>query len=153
MAVGNYNTLSTFLAVMTAYVLSRWDGYRNRESGMNYSSFLIIGSTLVLAASLGPLALLLFAILYSVGATWFQIGFNSISFNVIENAKNSRERKLEYLTLRELPLALGRFIGIGIFWFGLWRYGDTGLRIALVLLGLSQWGTNYFYSIANGHRK
>jgi len=153
LAVGNYNTLSTFLAVVTAYVLSRWDGYKNRESGMNYSSFLIIGSTLVLAVSLGPLSLLLFGILYSVGATWFQIGFNSISFNVIENAAYSKERKLEYLTLRELPLALGRFVGIGLFWFGLWKYGDTGLRVALILLGLSQWGTNHFYSIANGRTK
>jgi YQGE family putative transporter len=144
LAVGNFNTLQTFLAVVTAYVLSRWEGYQNRRGGMSLSSVLIVISTFVLAVSMGPMALLLFGILYAVGATWFQVGFSAISFNVIEHERDSRQRKLEYFTLRELPLALGRLVGLALFWFGLYRFGGVGLRAALVLLGISQWGTYWF---------
>ena len=145
MAVGNFNTLTTFLAVVTAYVLSRWEGYQKRKSGMAISSGLIVLSTLLLAFSLGPMALLLFGILYTIGVTWFQVGFSAISFEVIENVDDSGKRKLEYLTLREIPLALGRLAGLALFWFGLAQYGDTGIRAALVVLGITQWGS-YAYS-------
>ncbi len=144
LAVGNYNTLATFLAVVTAYALSRWEVYQNRRGGMALSSLLIVLSTLVLAFSLGPMALLLFVILYAIGMTWFQVGFSAISFDVIEKAKDSRKRKLEYLTLREIPLAIGRVLGLSLFWFGQSRFGDMGLRVALVALGLTQWGTYAF---------
>jgi YQGE family putative transporter len=144
LAVGNFNTLSTFLAVVTAYVLSRWEGYQKRKAGMAWSSLLIILSTLILAMSMGALTLLVFAILYSIGATWYQIGFGAISFNVIEHERDSKQRKLEYFTIRELPLALGRLLGLALFWFGLYRFGDIGLRVALVVLGLSQWGAYWF---------
>ncbi len=152
LAVGNFNTLSTFLAVVTAYVISRWDAYQDRRGGMGYSSILIAVSTLVLAVSLGPIPLLLFGILFSIGSTWFLIGFSAISFNVIEKAHKSQERKLEYLTLRELPLVAGRLMGLCLFWYGLSK-GDAGLRIALVLLGLSQWGCYYFSFPPEGKRK
>jgi MFS family permease len=152
LAVGNFNTLSTFLAVVTAYVLSRWEGYQHRKKGMALSSVLIILSTMLLALSLGPMSLLFFAILYTVGVTWFQVGFSAISFDVIEKEDDSRNRKLEYLTLREIPLAIGRLLGLSVFWYGQAKFGDVGLRAALVVLGLSQWGT-FAFSFPKGQRK
>lgn len=153
LAVGNYNTLATFLAVVTAYALSRWEGYQNRRGGMALSSVLIVLSTLVLAFSLGPMALLLFVILYAIGMTWFQVGFSAISFDVIEKAPESPKRKLEYLTLREIPLAIGRILGLSLFWFGQSWFGETGLRVALVVLGLTQWGTYAFSFPKNREKK
>jgi hypothetical protein len=84
-------------------------------------------------------------VLYSVGLTWFQVGFSAISFEAIEGAGESQKRKLEYLTLRELPLFLGRIIGLGGFWWAQSRFGEAGIRVAVFLLGLTQWGT-YAYS-------
>ncbi len=145
MAVGNYNMLSTFLAVVTAYALSRWAHQKHRQTGLAISSGLIVAASLLLAFNMSPLALLLFAVLYAVGVTWFQVGFSAISFEVIEGATGSAKRKLEYLTLRELPLALGRFIGLAVFWAAQARFGEAGIRVAVFLLGLTQWGT-YAYS-------
>ena len=145
MAVGYYNMFSTFLSVATAYALSRWAHQKHREKGLAVSSGLILAACLLLASSMSPMALLLFGILYSVGLTWFQVGFSAISFEAIEGARNSSKRKLEYLTLREIPLLLGRVIGLGGFWWAQSRFGETGIRAAVFLLGLTQWGA-YAYS-------
>jgi YQGE family putative transporter len=145
LAVGNYNMLSTFVAVVTAYSLSRWAQQKHRELGLAVSSGLIVAASMLLAFSMGPLVLLGFAVLYAVGVTWFQVGFSAISFEVIEQAGESHRRKLEYLTLREMPLALGRLLGLAGFWAAQARFGETGLRTAVFILGLTQLGT-YFYS-------
>lgn len=145
MAVGNYSMLYNFLAVVTAYALSRWAHQRHREGGLSVSSVLIIGASILLAFSMTPLSLLLFAVVYSVGLTWFQVGFSAISFEAIEGARESHKLKLEYLTIREWPLALGRIIGLAGFWIAQDRFGETGIRVAVFLLGLTQWGT-YVYS-------
>lgn len=145
LAVGDYNMLSTFLAVVTAYALSRWAESRHRQWGLAASSALIIAASLLLALKMGPLALLLFAVLYNVGLTWFQVGFNAISFDVIEEARDYSKRKLEYLTLREWPLALGRLLGLAGFWAGQAWFGETGIRAAVFALGLTQLGA-YAYS-------
>lgn len=152
LAVGNYNMLSTFLAVVTAYALSRWAEQKHRQWGLAASSALIIAASLVLALSMGPLALLLFSVLYWVGFTWFQVGFSAISFEVIENAPQSAKCKLEYLTLREMPLALGRLLGLAGFWALQAWSGETGIRVAVFILGLTQLGT-YAYSIQRTGQK
>jgi MFS family permease len=152
LAVGNYNMLATFLAVVTAYTLSRWADQRHRNWGMRASSVLIIMASIILSISMGPMALLFFAVLNSTGMTWFQVGFSAISFNVIDKARQSAKYKLEYLTLRELPLALGRLMGLAGFWALELKFGDAGIRIAVLILGLTQLGT-YAYSIQRPETK
>jgi hypothetical protein len=83
-------------------------------------------------------ALIVFAILNSVGVSWFQISFSAASLSVIDGAFEGKKRRLEYLAIRELPLGIGRVVGLLLFLGAQKIYGDMGLRWSFLALGLAQ---------------
>jgi MFS transporter, YQGE family, putative transporter len=136
--VGDYAMISNFLAVLTAYGLSRWATGKNRNGGMWVSSLLIFAACATLSWKVNYLSLLVYAVLNMVGVTWFQVVFGALGFEVVERAREYRKRKLEYLAVRELPLAVGRILGLFLFMFSQSRFGEDGLRWAMLVLGVIQ---------------
>jgi hypothetical protein len=142
--VGVYNMFSNLLAALTAYFCSRWAQNHNRHAGLWISSALIFIGGLFLSWRIDNLTLWAFAILNTIGVTWFLVGFSALSFEAIEKAVDAKNRKLEYLAIREIPLGTGRLIGL---FFLLWcqgRFGEPGLRTVIFLLGLTQLSAAFF---------
>jgi MFS transporter, YQGE family, putative transporter len=142
--VGVYNMLSNLLAVLTAYFCTRWARADNRGRGLWISSWLIFLAGILVSWRIDTFTLWVFAVLNSIGVTWFLIGFSSLSFEAIEKAVDSKKRNLEYLVIREIPLGAGRLAGL---FFLLWcqgRFGETGLRAVIFLLGLTQITSMFF---------
>ena len=136
--VGSYNMISNFLAVLTAYGLSRWAGEEQRRGGIMAASALIFAACAVLGWQVSYFSLLVYAVLNTLGTTWFQVVFNAHSYDVVEKAREAENRKLEYLAVRELPLAVGRILGLSVFLLGQVRFGEAGLRAGLFILGFVQ---------------
>ncbi|MDA8233190.1 MAG: hypothetical protein M0Z31_00005, partial [Clostridia bacterium] len=71
------------------------------------------------------------------------VPMTTISYNIIRNNVVTRDYRIEFLSLREVPLNLGRLIGIGLLvlfinenWSVLWLLWGLGLSqipIAVVL--------------------
>ena len=145
--VGSYNMMGNFLAVLTAYGLSRWAGAKNRHRGLWISSILSCAACVFLAWKINYFSLLAYAVFNAAGLTWFQVAFSALCFVVLEKAKEARQRKLEYLAVRELPLGLGRILGLSIFLLGQSYFGETGLRAALVVFGFMHMGVFFLLPV------
>jgi MFS transporter, YQGE family, putative transporter len=142
--VGSYNMLANFLAVLTAYGLSRWAEEKNRRWGIWVSALLCWAACGFLFWRIDYFSLLAYAVLNAVGVTWFQVGFGALSFEAVEKAREAGERKLEYLAIREMPLGIGRVIGLGAFLLGLSHFGELGLRVSLLAFGFCHMGVFFF---------
>jgi hypothetical protein len=79
------------------------------------------------------------------GATWFQVTYAALSFRVMEKARESESRKLEYLSLRELPLMAGRVLSLSGFLLAWSHFGETGLRTTIFILGICQMSVFLFF--------
>lgn len=142
--VGSYNMLANFLAVLTAYGLSLWAEAKNRGRGMWTSSLLTWAACVLLAWKINYFSLLFYAVFNSAGVTWFQVVFGALSFDAVEKAREAQKRKLEYLAVRELPLWVGRSIGLGALMISQYYLGERGLRLTLFMLGFAHMGVFLF---------
>jgi hypothetical protein len=142
--VGSYNMLSNLIAVLTGYGLSKWATRENRYRGIWTSSALICTASLLLSWKIGVFTLLAFAALNMVGTSWFQVVFGAIGFELMEKAVEYRKHKLEYLTVREIPLGIGRLIGLSFLMIAQGRLGEDGLRLTFLVLGLVQMTVLFF---------
>jgi len=137
LALGSYTMMSHCLALGTATLLTRWAGAKNRAFGLWTSAALAFLACAILSLSITYTTLLLFALFNSVATTWSQVTQSSMAFDIIEKAKAANRRQVEYLVAREVPLGLGRILGLSVFLFGISRFGEAGLRSTLFLLGLT----------------
>ena len=142
--VGGYSMLVNFLAVLTSYGLSLWAKAGNRWKGLWISSWLMGLACVGLFIKINYLTLLIYALLAAAGGTWGQIVFGAFSFTILENAREAKTKRIEYLAARELPLGLGRVLGLSAFLFGQSYFGETGLRTALLILGFAHMGVFLF---------
>ncbi|HET9868951.1 MAG TPA: MFS transporter, partial [bacterium] len=136
--VGAYGMGSNLLAVGASALLAKWVSPGNRDFGVMASCLLMGAASALLTWRMDLAALILFALLNSVGVSWFQVAFSAASLSVIDQAFEGKKRRLEYLTIRELPLGLGRVTGMAIFLGGQQLYGEAGLRWSFLILGLAQ---------------
>jgi hypothetical protein len=93
-----------------------------------------------LAWRLNTHTLLLFTVVAAVASALFQTTFSSYSFDIMEAASGGEKRTLENLTVREIPLNAGRIVGLVFFMASLDRFGETGLRSSLLILGSAHVG-------------
>lgn len=142
--VGTYNMLSNLIAVLTGYSLSRWATRENRYAGLWISSALICTASLLLSWQVGAFTLLAFAVFNMIGTSWFQVVFSAIGFEIMEKAVEYRKHQLEYLAVRELPLGIGRLIGLSFLMLAQGRMGEDGLRLTFLVLGLIQMTVLFF---------
>jgi YQGE family putative transporter len=142
--VGSYNMMANFLAVLTAYGLSLWAEARHRERGLLISSSLAWVACAFLAAGINYISLLGYGLLNAVAVTWFSIVFAAVGFEVLERARSAHRYKLEYLAARELPLWLGRTLGLGAMMLSQHYLGELGLRLSLLVLGGMHMGVFFF---------
>jgi YQGE family putative transporter len=142
--VGSYSMLANFLAVLTSYGLSLWAKAENRWKGLWNSSWLMGLACVGLFFKINYLTLFTYAVLNASGGTWGQIVYGAFSFRILEKARDAQSKRIEYLAVREFPLALGRCMGLSALLAGHAYFGETGLRAALLLFGFVHMGVFLF---------
>lgn len=141
--VGGYSMFCNLLAVLATYALALWAKAENRWRGFWVSSWLMGLACIGLFIQINYFTLLIYAILSSVGNSWFNVVSGGVAFKILERAKEAKTRKLEYLAVRELPLAAGRISSLLVFWFSFDKFGEWGLHTALLVFGFVHM-INYF---------
>ncbi len=142
--VGGYSMFVNFQGVLTTYALSLWAKAGNRWKGLWISSWLLGFAFVGLFIKINYFTFLLYALLVATGGTWGQVVFGAFSFKILEKAREAKSGKIEYLAIREFPLGLGRVLGVVGFLGGLYYFGETGLRTALLVLGFAHMGVFFF---------
>jgi YQGE family putative transporter len=142
--VGGYGTFVNLLGLLTSYALSIWAKAENRWNGLWISSCLVSLASVGLFFKIGYLSLAVYAVLAATGSTWLQVVYGAFSFTVLEKAREAKARKIEYLAAREVPLALGRILGVLLFLQGQSYFGNIGFRTAILVLGAAYMGLFLF---------
>lgn len=138
--VGAYSTFANFLGVLTSYGLSLWAKPENRRQGLWISALLLGMAGVWLSFKVDYLPLLLYAILAMIGGTWLQVVFGAFSFTILSKAREAKKYGVEYLAAREVPLAVGRVLSLICLYVGQFHFGELGLKLAMLFLGLSHMG-------------
>lgn len=144
--VGVYSTLSYLVAVVTAWLVNRKAGAATRSRSLMGASFLDFASVLILLVGIDRWTLLAFTVVYMVAVTWFLVPFSAYSFEFMERASRGRGREMENLTVREIPLNVGRILSVGFFLWAWTRFGDAGLKGCLLFLGVGHVAVWYIFT-------
>ncbi len=142
--VGGYGTLVNALGLLTSYALSLWAKTENRWTGLWVSSCLVSLASVGLFFKINYLTIVIYAVLAATGSTWLQIVYGAFSFTILEKAREAHNYRIEYLAVREVPLAVGRVLGVILFLAGQSYFGSIGFRLAILILGSAYLGTFLF---------
>ncbi len=145
LTVGNYDMLTQFILLVMGYILALVARPENRSRILGLSAWIDVAGVGLLAWRLDVNTLLMFMVLYSVALALFKVSFSSYSFNIMEVA-GGPGRTLENLAVREIPLSVGRILGLMVFMFAVGRFGETGLRASLFFLGSAHVGVWWILS-------
>jgi YQGE family putative transporter len=142
LAVGAYDMLVQGIMLAMTYALSRVATRENRGKGLGLSGWLDVVGVSLLAWRLDTTTLLIFTMLLGVSGALFQVTFTSYSFDIMGAATGDerQRRTLENLTVREIPLNLGRIVGLAIFQVCSSYFGEMGLRMSILFLGSAHVG-------------
>jgi YQGE family putative transporter len=146
MTVGAYSAFGFVVAVATAWWVNRKAAAATRARSLMGASFLDFASVLILLFGIDRVSLLAFTVTYMVAVTWFLVPFSAYSFEFMERASRGRGREMENLTVREIPLNLGRIAGVLFFLAGWRAFGDAGLKVCLLVLGVGHVAVWYIFT-------
>jgi len=145
LTVGSYDTLTQMIRLVMGYLLVRIATSSNRAKGLGLSAWTDVLGVTLLVWRLDVHTLLAFTVLFAFALSLFQVTFSSYSFDIMSAAGGPR-RTLENLTVREIPLGLGRILGLLIFMVAQDRFGEVGLKAALWVLGAAHVGVWWILS-------
>lgn len=114
-SLGVFNTAAEIISMLAFYVLAKYSipDYRIRIFAIG-SVGILIGSLLISAFPM-IVTLVLFAIIQPVSMNMISTSMNAMIYASIEKDPQYKEKRLDYIIIREIPLGVGRIIGVAMF--------------------------------------
>lgn len=121
--LGMFNTAAELVSIVAFFVLAKFSNpdYRITIFAMGAVSILL-GSILLSALPIF-LSLAIFAIIQPVSMNMIDTSMNAMIYESIEKDPHYKEKRLDYIIIREIPLGMGRIIGVLLF-LGMRKYFD-----------------------------
>ncbi|PWT99401.1 MAG: hypothetical protein C5B52_10695 [Bacteroidetes bacterium] len=114
-SLGVFNTAAEIISMLAFYALAKYSipDYRIRIFAIG-SVGILLGSVLI---STFPMivTLVLFAIIQPVSMNMISTSMNAMIYASIEKDPQYKEKRLDYIIIREIPLGIGRIIGVAMF--------------------------------------
>lgn len=114
-SLGVYNMAAEIVAIIAFYVLAKFSNPKYRMAIFAIGSISIFLSSVLLAASQVFISLIIFGIVSPVAQNMITTSMNAMIYESIEKDPYYKERRLDYIIIREIPLGVGRIIGVFIF--------------------------------------
>lgn len=136
LSLGWFTTLFSIVGMLSSWWFAKRIHHRNRR--LMY----FLGGLGIAAVSVGlaiwPIfgMLVVFGIVTSISQNAVGIPFISMTYEAIEADPSYREKRLDYIIAREIPLGAGRMLSLGCFiWIGQSLSDASILSITLAVLG------------------
>jgi MFS transporter, YQGE family, putative transporter len=114
-SLGVFNTAAEIVSMLAFYLLAKFSipDYRIRIFAIG-SVGILLGSVLI---SVLPMivTLVLFAIIQPVSMNMISTSMNAMIYASIEKDPEYKEKRLDYIIIREIPLGIGRILGVAMF--------------------------------------
>lgn len=137
LGLGVFAFVAGAFGLASSYLAGRIIGKDNRRQMFRYGMWALALSTAVLAITQKLWALVLFGLFEAAFNPWFGIPFNSFQFSIMDKDPNIQRNRAEYISLREVPLNLGRIISTGVFLYLTIGPGLSQTALRLYLIGLT----------------
>ncbi|MBI5957266.1 MAG: MFS transporter [Chloroflexi bacterium] len=130
--LSRYSMVMSTVTLLAAFTVGRMLTAERRVR------FYFLGASFSLIASLilviwsGKPGFLLYGLLFNAASPLRDIPTNTISYEVIDDLNRQRGMRFTYVIAREVPINLGRLVGIGLFLL-LYRYAQSDWVIKLLI--------------------
>lgn len=114
-SLGVYNTAAEVVAIIAFYVLAKFSNPKYRIAIFAIGSISIFISSVLLSAIPVLVSLIIFGIVSPVATNMINTSMNAMIYESIEKDPKYKERQLDYIIIREIPLGVGRIIGVFLF--------------------------------------
>lgn len=115
LSLGGYNTFAALMGLLTSLWLAKISAPERRMKIYIIGAFLVSISSISLSIKPVFWMLVIYAVLFVIGSNLMNTTLNAWMYASIEFDQKFDERRLDYIVVREIPLGLGRMIGIGLF--------------------------------------
>lgn len=134
--MGKYTVLLSVIGMVATYIIGRIINHRNRLQAILIGGVMITLSTVAVAVSGNPVSVLLFTLAGAVFNPLWSIPFGSITFQVIDRMPDAATKRIEYISVREIPLGIGRIISLVLFLLIADQLKDEmSIRLSVLLIG------------------
>ncbi|WP_019243167.1 MULTISPECIES: MFS transporter [Bacillus] len=115
LSFGGYNTFAAFMGLMTSLWLAKISSPKLRMKIFTIGSILLAASSIWISLSPTFWTLVIYAVLSVIGLNMMNTTMNAWMYASIEFDPKFEERRLDYIVVREIPVGLGRIMGIALF--------------------------------------
>ncbi|UNJ81179.1 MFS transporter [Metabacillus dongyingensis] len=115
LSLGVYNTAAEIVAIAAFYVLAKFSNQKYRLAIFAIGSVSIFLSSVLLSALPVFISLVIFGIVSPVAMNMITTSMNAMIYESIEKDPQYKEKRLDYIIIREIPLGVGRIIGVFLF--------------------------------------
>lgn len=138
MGIGTYSLITSGISLVAYYLGGRFIAKKHRKRSMLFSSIVMLLAILLLF-SLTYTKLIIYGIMISLAYPLLVVPLLSMSYDVIGQAPQAAEWRIEYVVARELFLNAGRITSIFVFILGISLFDtETVFPYIILLLGSTQ---------------
>jgi YQGE family putative transporter len=134
--LGSYTALVSALGLGGSYLAGRLTTPSTRRRNLLLGACAVGAGILVLALRVDYTTLLIYGCITALMQPFFDIPYSSVQFMVFGTSKRLERRRADSLTLREVPMAIGRILGNGFLFFFVSAANTPALKAFMVVVGL-----------------
>ena len=130
-----YSAMVALVGLVSSVVLAARSQARHRLRTYTLGALLLCTASIGLALVQEPAMLVVYGIASAIGMNTITTCEMAWSYAAIESTPGYEQHKLDYIVVREIPLGLGRMVGVGLFVLLHTRFENQVLALAFVLFG------------------
>jgi MFS transporter, YQGE family, putative transporter len=115
LSLGGFTTIISFIGVVSSFLIGKYIANGNVKGAILIGGIITFMATLVLVLNTSVVTVILYGILTNIFNYLWLIPVALIQYHVAQRATMNEEAIGDYMIAKELPLALGRILGIFIF--------------------------------------
>lgn len=112
-----YQSSVKIFTIVALYLLVKRTNYDDRIKIYSIGAILLFLSSLLVSVEQSILALAIYGMVSTIAINMYSTPLNTMIYEAIERDKDYEKRKLDYIIIREIPLGIGRMIGVLLFLF------------------------------------
>ncbi|MBC7681744.1 MAG: hypothetical protein H7172_05375 [Ferruginibacter sp.] len=134
-AFGAYSAMVALVGLVSSMALATHSLARHRLRTYTVGALLVCAASIALALVQQPGMLVVYGVASAIGMNTITTCEMAWSYAAIESAPDYAQHKLDYVVVREIPLGIGRMVGVGLFLLLNSQFESQVLTLGFVLFG------------------
>jgi MFS transporter, YQGE family, putative transporter len=136
MAIGNFSLINSGVSFIAYFIASRYIKKSMRKKSILLGGILLYTAVLLIAIDISYGKLLTYAALIAIAYPILLVPYVSLTYDIIGNAWNAAEMRIEYIVVREVFIHFGRIVSILGFMAAVVFFNEKeSLRYYLMIIG------------------